>query len=289
MPDNERPVGVRFSQLYLERGLPARDSARLRVRVDAYFYAEDISDIIKNFAGIIQQELGVRVPSGSWGYLYHEFFTNSVLHDFLDSITLVWWGLSSRGHTNKASNWLTFVQRAMREENVGYSLDEKGGVHYFVDQEFERNRASAVRSLQSARYLATLVEFEAAHAALDQNPPDGKAAIRGTFEALEILFKLTCGPSNVQRLGTNEVEKNLKPILQKFYAGDVTAWNSANLFINSFKEWVNAAHFYRHGQKSEEPSPPPIELAVALTSSGATYLRWLAEVDQHISAKNLES
>lgn len=127
-------------------------------------------------------------------------------------------------------------------------------------------------------------EFEVAHTALDQIPPDGKSAIRGAFDALEILFKLICGSSNVQRLGAIEIEKNLKPILQKFYSGNAPAWNSANLFINSFKEWTNAAHFYRHGQKSEEPTPPPIDLAIALTSSGATYLRWLADIDQHTSA-----
>jgi hypothetical protein len=41
----------------------------------------------------------------------------------------------------------------------------------------------------------------------------------------------------------------------------------------------DAAHFYRHEAGHEEPVQPPLTLAVQMVSHGATFLRWLAEMD----------
>jgi hypothetical protein len=49
--------------------------------------------------------------------------------------------------------------------------------------------------------------------------------------------------------------------------------------LRSLKEWVDAAHFYRHEQGAEQIAQPPQSLAVYLVSSGAAHLRWLAELD----------
>ena len=55
---------------------------------------------------------------------------------------------------------------------------------------------------------------------------------------------------------------------------------AATKFLDGLIGWVRSIHEYRHGQEVEEPAPPPLGLAVAMVSSGATYLRWLAELDQ---------
>jgi hypothetical protein len=49
--------------------------------------------------------------------------------------------------------------------------------------------------------------------------------------------------------------------------------------LNSLKDWVDAAHFYRHEQGAEEVTRPPLRLAVYIVSSGASHVRWLAELD----------
>jgi hypothetical protein len=174
---------------------------------------------------------------------------------------------------------LARVSRIFQEENLGYRVDRKGGVHYAVDAEFERNRASAVRSLGGDRYAAALEHFEAAQTALDSIPPETRTAVRQLFDALETVFRLML--PKVSRLGAAEVERDLKPLVLPLYEG--AARNFASLMLNSLADWVNAAHQYRHAQGTEQPSAPPLELAVGSVSSGAAFLRWLAELDQRLN------
>jgi hypothetical protein len=50
--------------------------------------------------------------------------------------------------------------------------------------------------------------------------------------------------------------------------------------VQSLKEWIEACHMYRHAQRDEEPVQPSLDFAIALISSGASYLRWLGTIDQ---------
>jgi len=44
------------------------------------------------------------------------------------------------------------------------------------------------------------------------------------------------------------------------------------------------AHFFRHEAGVAEPKAPPLELALLLVSTGASWVRWLAETDTNIGA-----
>jgi len=56
--------------------------------------------------------------------------------------------------------------------------------------------------------------------------------------------------------------------------------------LNGLKDWVDAAHFYRHEERrAEEVAQPPLKLAVYIVSTGASHLRWLAELDASISQR----
>jgi hypothetical protein len=121
-----------------------------------------------------------------------------------------------------------------------------------------------------------LNEFEGAMAALAKAPPDTKTAIRCTFSAAENLFKLMIAKS--LRLAADEAQK-LEPLLQRLYASDDVAKRASLKLLAAFKDWVEAAHFYRHEPGREEPSPPPLPLAVHMVSVGASFIRWLAELD----------
>jgi superfamily II DNA or RNA helicase len=194
------------------------------------------------------------------------------LRDALDTITILHSGVGS------PTGWRQRIGRIFREENLGLRLDEKGGVRYAVDQEFERNRTSAVAGLARQRYAAALDHFERAHEALDRTPPDTRTAVRQSFDAVETLFRLML--PTAFRLGASEVEKGLKPVVLGMYGG--AARNFASLMLNSFADWVNAAHQYRHAEGVEQPAPPPLKLAVVSVSSSAAFLRWLAEVDSRL-------
>jgi hypothetical protein len=107
--------------------------------------------------------------------------------------------------------------------------------------------------------------------------PDGKTGIRNVFEAAEGLFRLMF--TKAPRL-TNDQVAQLEPIIQKRYSGDGTAAGAASKLTASFKDWIEACHFYRHEPGKPEIHQPPIELAIHLISVGAAFIRLLIELDE---------
>lgn len=270
------PVGRRFSHLYVERGEPIPDGQRMRLRLgESCPHENGLSDYLR-------RELGVVVRPRTAGYggncgVDISFFRDEALNDVLDTVTLVRRFLMGEGRAVAARAWVATVRRVFEEENVGYRIDDEGGVHFFVDQAFEAHRLATLASLNGPRYANTLAEFERAFRALDQIPPDGKLAVRSIFTALEALFRLMF--PNAPRLGAREVTDHLTPFIARAYGNDLTAHRSANKLAASFREWVDGAHFYRHEQGQEEPAQPPETLAVQLVDQGTAFLRWLAELD----------
>lgn len=279
MPKDDIPIGQRFSHIYSDKGAPQKDSRRFRKRLGVFFY-ERFADDAHKVGTCIARELGVDVPvHGIGAYNIATFLTEADLRDVLDSITLIFKTLKESTPI-LAPSWLSFVERVFKEENLGYSIDQQCGVHYFIDEEFEKNRLSALSCLTDTRYSAVVTSFDDSHNKLDSQPPDTKGAVRSIFEALEILYKLIVDAEDKTRLNSHGVNNNLKPMMQKLYKGDNIAWKSAEYLLSGLCDWIDAAHMYRHGQKVEEPKSPPIGLAIQMISSGAAYLRWLVELDR---------
>jgi hypothetical protein len=281
MPDQQPPIGKRFSHLYIERGPPARDSERFRRRLGAYFEQhlwEQRPEIIL----ALQAELGVEVPAGMSELSVREFFRRACMSDVLDAVTIISDCLATpqnRAHRRDAQ-WREFVSRAISEENLGYRLDPRGGVHYLVDEKFELNRVAALRCLEAPRFAAVLVEFETAHRVLDEDPPNAKASIQLAFEAAEILTRLMDRSGKISRLGPPEIESVFGPMIPRAYAGDDAGGEAAKSMLEAFGCWVASAQRYRHSERSEEPRSAPMDLAVAILGSAATYIRWLVELER---------
>jgi hypothetical protein len=271
---NDRPVGKRFSHVYLERGTPTPDSARFRRRLLRAFYEVNTDRI--DFHGVLEGELGVHIDYAGYGYDWDSFFTTAALRDVLDAITIVYGKLHSGGYT-KAKFWRETAARIISEENLGYSVDAAAGIHLGVDEEFEHNRAATIASLGNPRYTSALDSFERGLRALDEHPPDTRTAIQRVFESCETVFRLILG-KKVSRLGSTEIESGLKPLLKDFFAG--SSLNAANMMCNSFADWVNGAHQYRHAKGVEAPEAPPVGLTILMVSLGASFLRWLVELDE---------
>jgi hypothetical protein len=282
--EGDRPTGQRFSHVYLKRGQPSPDSVRLRRRIAAYYVDNIDADEHYDCVRLIRRELRI---SGNFEYKTgtEALIVSCELRDLLDAITLISRSIAKRQgdyvheyRERKAKQWAEFVERTFREENVAYTVDDLGGVHYFVDAEFQRNRVAALQCLGSSPYGAALAAFEAAYAALDEVPPDTARAVRSIFEALETVAKLVDESGNVKRLGETEVDKTLRSLCLSRYAASSTERNTASIFLTSMAKWVSALQSYRHAQKVDQPNPPPLELTVALLSSGAAYVRFLVEV-----------
>ena len=83
------PLGARFSQLYVERGAPQLDSAKLRRRIGAFFKNE-----LNDYAGRAGQEIESRIgPDFHFtGYAYSiaNLLQQCSADDFRDAITVIY-------------------------------------------------------------------------------------------------------------------------------------------------------------------------------------------------------
>lgn len=184
MPSNEIPRGQLFSHVYCDRGSPSKDSELFRRRIGT-FCDSNFLDVNYKLGEKLVHEIGLVVPSGVGGYNFDVFFLQIELKYMLNAITLVWRiavELNERSSLSNATKWLAFVKRALHEENMGYYLDDLCGVHYLVDEEFERNRISLLSCLQDEKYSGVKAAFEDAHRHLDSSPQDTKACVRSMFE-----------------------------------------------------------------------------------------------------------
>lgn len=262
----------RFSKLYLERGQPTRDSERFRNRLSAYF-RDNLHDVEYRCRLLYESETGAKVPWVGGGWDFSAVFEQAELRDVLDAVTITFRTLLGERRDRFAISWRDFVGRAMREENVGYRVDEQCVVHYHVDQEFERNRAATVTALEAPQLGAVRAAFEDAYRHLDATPSDTKAAARSMFESLEIMAKLIL--PGADRLTRNLCVQKLKDACLATVSDETERSVLSNLFT-SLGYWVEAVHDYRHGQRGHEPIAPSEETAVLILSSGTAYLRALA-------------
>lgn len=271
------PSGRPYSQLYTERGVATADSRRFRARIGHYLRHLGLEARIR-IAETLREEIGAKVRSEALG----DFVEQCTLRDCLDSVTHVansLWGPTSRA-SETARHWLAFVDRALKEENVGYRLDGRGGVHPAVDQEFDAQRRVTIAGLEGSRYVAVSSFFERSIDSL-KPPYDTRDAVRNCFEAVENLVKLMVP---VARLTPTEVEKQIKSLVLAGLTGPER--NASNLMLNSLGAWVTACQLYRHAAGQVEMDAPSLELAIWMVSDGAAHLRWLASVDAKLKTSN---
>jgi hypothetical protein len=77
-----------------------------------------------------------------------------------DVVTLGYVFLRHKERFIRASRWLQEAGRIFAEENVHYSVDDKGGVHFRFDEEFARGNVATIAALQTPRYANARAAFE---------------------------------------------------------------------------------------------------------------------------------
>jgi hypothetical protein len=274
------PEGEFYSRLYIKPGAPLDDSDRFRRRIAAYFL-RNIYSYNSGLTNTVGSEIEIETGAPNFSpphsdNEFDEFFVKSSLVDVFTAITIIWRNLVPLGI--RARDWREFIERTFKEENLSYRVDGKCGIHPAVDQEFERNRVSALAVLSAPRYTAALHAAEAAFKQLDALPMDGKGAARNIFEAAESMTKIISGSGS--DLDEGFVNKELRRIVDRVFAGDEQIKSTANRLLSSFGKWVAAVHPFRHGHDREQPLVLPDDVAVLAVSQGASFLRWLADLDR---------
>lgn len=283
----EGECGKRFSLVYGDKGEPVRDSSKARFRLakltdSVCKSANGRSDHNKSAQDLIESELGIefatRSTTGQSLYRWDWYFLKITITELLDSITIVARALQmSYRMDSRFNNYLVGVRRIFTEENLAYTLDAHGGIHPLIDMAFSLSMSSAIASLGGERYAASAECVNRIETCLLQDPRDWVSAIRAVFGACENTFKLMY---SVPRLDAAQATAKLGPSQQRLYEGKSGDLGSSAKSLEAFRNWINAAHFYRHEQGVEAPTQPPEELAILLISQGLSFVRWLVALDK---------
>ncbi len=248
-----------------------------------------------SFAIFLSVELGVPISRyvTEQSNAPRDLFLKGELRDVLDAITLfyrsllelrreedeVFSGRPAYQHewnyqTQDPKDWLEFVTRVFREENLGYRLDKQGVVHYFIDLEFARTKESAIAALDSPLLKAPRDLVVDAFARMDGTPPETKLAVRSMFDAVETLVKQIVPDSS--RLTKNLARDELSKVCLASFSGDSTERKVREEMFEALGYWADAIHGYRHAQADVELPRPSEQLAVYVLGTGSGRCRWLA-------------
>lgn len=273
-----------FRRLYARPDSPLPDSPRFRRPLATIVpeYQFESLDSRANVGRFMESQFGIEVPHyegiGGRVFKFEERFLQSDIHNVLESITAIARFLAGgSGRSSASDHWVRTVRRILAEEHMAYRVDDNGVIHPLVDQAFEAARVSVIGALAGDAFNAARAHFENAIAALEEDPPDTRGAVRDCFDAAENLFKLLTGTG--QDLTQANVTTTLKPIVDRLH-GDLTAatQSHAGRMLSSFADWANAGHPYRHAQAGTEIQAPTHSLAVLYLSTGAGFIRWLAHM-----------
>lgn len=287
MPEEDIVIGGLYAHNYLRTDEILRDNPRMRFRLGKLFetVASHQHSDAYDFGNLVERELGFSVLRSGYSSSYFPYgdVTETVkIVDLLHIVTLLFKFLGASRHSNNPNRLRSQIQRIFDETNVGYKLDEKGGVHPKMDEEFERVRVSAIRKLGSPEFATERYYVEAVEQALLADPLDGKAAIRSTFDAIENLYKQIF--PKAPQMNKANLQNHLKSAMELLFPGaeNKNARRSSLKLVEALIDWVDGVHEYRHAPGTPEPLQPPEELTILVVSQGLAYLRWLAELRQPI-------
>lgn len=279
----------RFSHLYVSRDTPLKDSKKARYRIAKLLEKEFTqlsskqrrshhTDHAAQAQNLLESEIGRQFRSNIGGRMYPSWtaYTQKLeAVDFLDAITVVASYLRE-WKPDREAIFASEANRIFNEVNMAYKVDSKGGIHPLVDGAFSAAIQSAIAALSGERYTATAELVDAIDKKLLQDPVDYIGAIRAIFGANENLFKLMF---DVPRLDARTAGDKIGPKQQAQYDGHPTLQRASAKALEGFKDWIDAAHHYRHEQGVESPSQPNQEIGILLVSQGLGFVRWLAQLD----------
>ena len=259
-----------FLYRYLERAAPRGDSPRFRVRLSAAY--PDIDAVRSKVHTSLRAEAGITPPSSQWGVSWEQFFTKSPMEEVLTAVTVIFQHL--RGY-QAAASYLSAVERALAEENIGFRIDALGVIHYAVDEVFEGQRAALLAVLNAPLLAAARRAYESVYRHMGTQPPDTLSAARAMFDSVEIVARQLCPAHKNLHVGLCRGE--LRELCINALGGDAIEQKVWTGMFAGLVEWVAAMHTIRHGQPFNT-SPLTEEFAVFAISSGSSYLRLLAGV-----------
>ena len=280
------PSGERFSSGYVKKMEPRKDSGRARARIGQLLEAR-----LNNYSVVqaVRETFGDGPARNMYSYDWKAYLAVLGRRDFLDLITEIHKAVNNernlfsgegvaastyRDLTNFSNIWVPYCRKVFRKEILAYRIDDLGGVHPLVDEEFQSEKHKLLLSLDDPRYANARHHFEEAHDHFGESPPNTRAAINSVFETVEELFQLVVG----KKLNRENIAIDLlKKILDIYAADDPKAWIST---LRGWADWVDGMHRYRHAQGDQKPPRPSEALAIYALSAGTAIARAMLDIDK---------
>jgi hypothetical protein len=294
MNDEARPVGKRFSLVYMGQGKPLPDSNTMRFRLAKLIERDENRERLRRenpynrkvsysysdekLRTAIEEELGIPVAVNIDGIVYKSWrslYKRMSIHHVLDSVSVLSNVMCGFG---RGGTFINDVRRVFQEENLAFEFDDLGGAHPVIDTAYRMNAIATLQGLEDPKYTASKIDVDKIDSYLMATPPDYRQAVRNIFSALENVFKMMY--SDTHQLNAKFAKDRLGKEVQTLYATQETVNIASQKNISAFAEWINSAHFYRHEQGKPEPNQPTEELAILMISEGLAFLRWLIAIDQ---------
>ncbi|MER9524135.1 hypothetical protein NKI96_11170 [Mesorhizobium sp. M0292] len=264
-------AGELFRRNYIRNEKLLADSPRARRRVLTLFSETGSISAQEKFVNAVKGELGIEYPY-EYGSAHEKFWPSCDISDFLSAITLFPRELSVRD----AESFLSGVKRIFAEEHLQYELDDLGGVHFLLDEQFKQLADATLAGLGAQRFTASRHALDDALSNLGPVKQNGKALIRGVFEAVESAFLVVINQSSVQQMNAQAIDSHLRPILIARYTGYSDASDTVDRLLAAFKAWVKSAHPFRHGAPLDQVHEAPLDVALLSATQGMGFLRYLA-------------
>ena len=144
------------------------DSKRARLRLFKLFDRLTDDEEKSAFVEVVKSKLGYSFPYGGYNYDFLSFFNTAPIDDVLSSLIFIC--RMKRGDPSVISA----IQEIFTEEQLRYTINERGGVHFLVDTAFEHSVAAAIAGLGEPRFKGALHAFQSGLEAITPAKQSGK-------------------------------------------------------------------------------------------------------------------
>ncbi len=268
--------------------MPISESLRMRNRLHMLFFKVLPDTYFNNFFYKLQSELGIKFLHNNQAYSSYnehqyyvdnidEFYSRNELRDILDASTILFNFLDEK---SKYTHLLvTETNRIFREENIHFQMDDKGIIHPSPDEEYERNRTSTLKALESNSYESSLSHFQNADRHLLEEKYD--TAIREIFLSAEAIAKKI---TNKDTLNEALCRKNLCEAAVNALSSNEHSKTMIESMMNGYALQIKGYHQFRHAQETANNATQ--EIAVLAISNFTTFIRFLIEIDQKLNPES---
>lgn len=280
-----------FSKHYSKDIEKHKDKPKFRARILRYLEDFNQCGFPHDTYLLCRHELGIDIimqkkEPRQTTYKIVDTFKESNIETILDLITIVHDANKKKYEENKIdiniSTFYSTVNSIFREESMCYTLNDKGRVRYYPDEEFQKNVENTLETLNNPKFSREAAQFNSILDDLYKNP-NTELPIENLFDCIESLVLSKINDSKYNRLNEASIDKLMNIITTCISTDPTYTIHDIEIFTSHqvnkmLLTWAISCHKYRHGKQGQENKNVPNELFNYLFSHGVSNLRILLQL-----------